>query len=84
MGYGNIIDSLSDRRIDEGMLNTASSGSAKKVKDFLSDIAKGNFSGMTLRDGSYRSGRIKKIYKAKELNRVKRAMQFLLIMAMVF
>lgn len=72
MGYGNIIDSLSDRRIDEGMLNTASSGSAKKVKDFLSDIAKGNFSGMTLRDGSFRSGRIKKIYKAKELNRVKK------------
>lgn len=35
MGYGNIIDSLSDRQIDEGMLNTASSGSAKKVKDFF-------------------------------------------------
>lgn len=60
MGYSNIIDSLSDRRIDEGMLKTTSSGESNKVKGLLEDIAKGKFSGMTLRDGSFRSGRIKK------------------------
>lgn len=69
MGYSNIIDSLSEKRIDEGML---SKGASNKVTGFLTDIVKGNFSGMTLRDGSFRSGRIKKIYKAKELNRVKK------------
>lgn len=81
MGYSNIIDSLHDNRVNEGML---SKGASNKVTGFLNDIVRGNFSGMTLRDGSFRSGRIKKIYKAKELNRVKKAMQFLLIMAMVF
>lgn len=69
MGYSNIIDSLSEMRIDEGMLFK---GASNKVTGFLTDIVKGNFSGMTLRDGSFRSGRIKKIYKAKELNRVKK------------
>lgn len=69
MGYSNIIDSLSDKRIDEGML---SKGASNKVVGFLNDIVNGNFSGMTLRDGSYRDTKNKKLYKSKALKEVKK------------
>lgn len=68
MGYFNIIDSLSDKRVNEGML---SKGGDTGVTALLNDIIKGNFSGLKLDDDSFR-GRNKKIYKAKELDRFSR------------
>ena len=68
MGYFNIIDSLSDKRVNECML---SKGGDTGVTTLLNDIIKGNFSGLKLDDDSFR-GRNKKIYKAKELDRFSR------------